>query len=430
MSTRIERAAGGLVFRKGKRGIEVLMIHDAYGKITFPKGHLEVGESWEDAALREVEEETGISSRLITPIGRVEYPVVRNNTQIRKQVRLYLLEAIDEEDEPQHQAEEIEDAFYVNIDEAKRLHDESGYANWAWIFTKAQALWDWHEGKWESRWRALEAKASLSEVLQEWQAVEPIVKRMIESVHMELASTAEETVCNWENELNEVRLPLDKDFTSDEIRQAVEHTRLNPEASEVDIENLCMQAQTHRFPLVCVSPRHVALASSIVRETGTCVCTVLGFPHGAHGSEVLCTELRKAVADGASEVDMVIPIGAMLEDDVWTVHESIHAVVTHADQIPQRPCVKVIIEASALRFDQLVKASMIAISAGADFVKTSTGFHKRGAAIADVVAMRFVAGTKRGVKASGGVRTKAEAQLFLRFGANRIGTSSGVGMVR
>lgn len=430
MTSRVERAAGGLVFRNTSRGLEVLMIHDAYGKITFPKGHLEPGESFEDAALREVEEETGIKSRLIAPLGRVEYPVVRDGEQIRKVVRFYLLEAIDEQDEPRYQAEEIKDAMYIHLEEARRLHDKSGYANWSWVFDKAKALWDWHEEKWDSKWRGLEAKVDQTEVVKEWNAVEPLVRRLIDAVYRELTITASETVMDWNNETDQVHFPLDNIFRTDDIRQAIEHTRLNPEASEVDIENLCFQAKKNNFALVCVPPRHVAIASKALTGTNIRVCTVLGFPHGANTPHVLCEEMRAAVQDGASDVDMVIPIGAMCEDDIYTVYRFVREVVSQARSMSQKPCVKVILETSTLKFDQVIKASMVSIAAGADFIKTSTGFHKRGAAIADVAVMRMIAGHNHGVKASGGVRTKEEALLFLRFGASRIGTSSGASMVR
>jgi deoxyribose-phosphate aldolase len=430
MAERIERAAGGLVFRKGRTGLDVLMIQDAYGKLSFPKGHVEPLESFEEAALREIEEETGIKSRVIETLGRVEYPVFRDGVSIRKQVRFYLLEAIDEQDEPLYQEEEIKGAFYLPLDEAKRRHETSGYANWSWVFDKAKALWDFHEGKWENRWRLIDTKIGSEAVIDEWKQVEPLVKQLIRTTYEELLVTAKETVVNFVNEVDETNLPLCTNFEKSDILDAIEQTRLNPEASVVDIENLCYQAKAHQFGLVCVPPRHVARARDILNGTRTRVCTVLGFPHGVQSVDVLCAEMEDVVRNGASDVDMVIPIGAMAEDDVWTVYELIHAAVAKADTITPRPCVKVILETSALTFSQVIKASLIAMGAGVDFVKTSTGFHKRGATIADVCAMRLITGTKGRVKASGGVRTKEDALLFLAFGASRIGTSSGMNLIR
>ncbi len=430
MENRIERAAGGLVFRKGSSGLEVLMIQDAYGKVTFPKGHLELGESFEDAAIREIEEETGIKSRLVEPLGRIEYPVVRDGVHIRKQVRFYLLEAMSYLDEPRYQQEEVRGAYYATLEEAKRQHDITGYPNWDFVFDKARALWDWHEGDFENRWRSLDTKIGSDEVVKIWTETEPIVKQLIRATYRELLLTAKDFVSNWTDELDKVDLPLNRNFGTDDIRAAVEQTRLNPEASVVDIENLCLQAKTEKFGLVCVPPRHVSTAYNILQGSQTRVCTVLGFPHGVHSSDVLCAEMQNVVSNGATDVDMVIPIGAVAEGDVWTAHELIHAAVEKAKSITPKPCVKVILETSALSFSQVIKASMIAMSAGADFIKTSTGFHKRGATIADVSAMRLVAGTKGRVKASGGVRTKEDAELFLRFGASRIGTSSGMNLIR
>jgi deoxyribose-phosphate aldolase len=430
MPRAIERAAGGLVFRKGKNGLEVLMIQDAYGKLTFPKGHLEAFESFEDAAIREIEEETGIKSRLIETLGRVEYPVMRDGQSIRKQVRLYLLEAIDEQDEPCYQQEEIKAAFYLSLDEAKRKHETSGYANWIWVFDKAKALWDWHEGRWENEWRLLDTRIGSEAVIGKWKQVENLVKQIIRTTHAELQVTAKNTVENYVDELENMNLPLPGPFEKGDILRAIEQTRLNPEASVVDIENLCLQAKEHGFGLVCIPPRHVALAKDILQGSDTRVCTVLGFPHGAQSAGVLEAEMEDAVRKGALEVDMVIPVGAMAEDDVWSVHEMIRSAIIKAETLTPRPCVKVILETSALSFSQVIKAGIIACSAGADFIKTSTGFHKRGANIADVSAMRLVMGAMGRVKASGGVRTKEDALMFLAFGASRIGTSSGMNLVR
>ncbi|MCU6793385.1 MULTISPECIES: NUDIX hydrolase [Paenibacillus] len=146
----IERAAGGLVLRKAWPGFQVLLIHDRYGHVSFPKGHLESGETWEDAAVREILEETGIKSRILSPLGDVEYPIKRKELTVRKQVRLFLLEAIDEQAEPIHQANEVESAQYFAWEDAIRLHMERGYVDLNWVFDKAIALWDWHKKRTEN----------------------------------------------------------------------------------------------------------------------------------------------------------------------------------------------------------------------------------------------------------------------------------------
>ncbi|UKS29566.1 NUDIX domain-containing protein [Paenibacillus sp. HWE-109] len=137
----IERAAGGLVLRKVRIGYQVLLIEDRYGHVCFPKGHLESGESWEDAAVREIFEETGIKSSILSPLGDIEYPIKRKGITVRKQVRLFVLEAIDEQAEPVHQANEIESAQYFAWEDALRLHMERGYVDLNWVFDKARALW-------------------------------------------------------------------------------------------------------------------------------------------------------------------------------------------------------------------------------------------------------------------------------------------------
>ena len=140
----IERAAGGLVLREAQTGLQALLIHDRYGHVGFPKGHLEFGETWEDAAVREIFEETGIKSRILSPLGDVEYPIIKNGLTIRKQVRLFLLEAIEEQDEPVPQVNEVNSAEYLAWGDALRLHMERGYIDLNWVFDEAKTLWDWH----------------------------------------------------------------------------------------------------------------------------------------------------------------------------------------------------------------------------------------------------------------------------------------------
>ncbi|WAH39169.1 deoxyribose-phosphate aldolase [Alicyclobacillus dauci] len=219
-------------------------------------------------------------------------------------------------------------------------------------------------------------------------------------------------------------------ITAEDVRGAIEHTLLKPEASVVDVENLCQEASRHGFPLVCINPQHVSHAAAVLAESDTNVCTVIGFPFGATSPDALAYEVMELAAKGAREIDMVVPVGSMVEDDVWTVYSHVARVVRTAKSLVPRPQIKVIVETSALQFDQVIKAALVSVAAGADFIKTSTGFHKGGAMLADVSAMAMVAGSTARVKASGGVRTPSAAVQMLRYGAHRLGTSSGVKLVR
>lgn len=426
--TKIELAAGGLVVRKSPRGREVLLIDDAYGKITFPKGHLERGETWEAAAIREIAEETGIEARIIAPLGRVEYSIQRDDEPIRKQVRLFLLEAVDVGAEPKHQQEEVHGAHYADWDAARLLHGERGYSNWSWVFDKAEALLAWHGADLETKWRGLKADVEQAVVDRTWHEAEPIVRRLVKAVHAELAVTF--PAGSRPDSSDAVVLPRAFEATPATLAATVEHTLLKPEASAVDITNLCAEAATHDFVCVCVNPQHVQLAAAQLADARTKVCTVVGFPLGATTPRAIAAETADAIASGANEIDMVIPIGSMKEDDVWTVHEHVAAVVQAARSGAPGIIVKAILETSALSFDQTIKAGVVALAAGADLIKTSTGFHTSGARLADVSAMALVAGPSGMVKASGGVRTRGEAIQMVRYGASRLGTSSGVALTR
>lgn len=423
----IERAAGGLVIRGSKGKREVLLIDDAYGKVSFPKGHLEAGETWEEAAVREVAEETRIKAKIVAPLGRVEYPISRDGKPIRKQVRLFLLQAEDEAAEPIHQVEEVNGAYYAPFDEAKAKHDASGYANWSFIFDKAAAVLAWHDGDFENAWRKLSSETDEADVDALFAQVEPTVAELLAACRQELAITMPELTLP---PVTDMALPLQDPVSVDDVRGAVEHTLLKPEASLVEIENLCIEASEHRFPLVCINPQYVSHAAQLLKDSQTAVCTVIGFPLGASTPENLAFEAMEMAAKGAREIDMVIPVGAMREDDVRTVYKHVAAVVRTAKGLNPVPEIKVILETSALTFDQVIKAGLVCVAAGADYIKTSTGFHKGGATLADVSAMAMVAGNTARVKASGGVRTPVAARNMLRYGAARLGTSSGVNLVR
>ncbi|GMA60015.1 deoxyribose-phosphate aldolase [Alicyclobacillus fastidiosus] len=426
MKRGIERAAGGIVVRGKGAQREVLMIDDAYGRVTFPKGHLELGENWEAAAIREVFEETGVETRILAPLGRVEYPITRDGRPVRKQVRFFLLEAIDSDTTPKHQAEEVRAAYFSPLAEAEQKHAKEGYENWSFVFRKARAVLAWMDGGLEKRWRQISNDASPEELREVWLSARPVVEELIAACRDELLTTMPELTLPPSQP---VELPR-KAVGVEDVRAAVEHTLLKPEASVVDIENLCREASDHRFPLVCINPQHVGYAAALLAESETDVCTVIGFPLGATSPEGLASEVVEMAAKGAREIDMVIPVGSMVEDDVWTVYQHVARVVRTAQSLHPRPEIKVILETSALTFDQVIKSALVSIAAGADYIKTSTGFHKGGAVVADVSAMAIIAGTIGKVKASGGVRTQAAAINMLSYGASRLGTSSGVKLVR
>jgi deoxyribose-phosphate aldolase len=208
----------------------------------------------------------------------------------------------------------------------------------------------------------------------------------------------------------------------------IDHTLLKPDAARADIERLCREAAEFHFATVCVNPTWVATAAALLRGSGVGVCSVVGFPLGATPAEVKNFETRRAIYDGATEIDMVINIGALKSGDLRTVERDIEAVVE-----PCRQCgvtSKVIIEAALLTDDEKITACTLSKAAAADFVKTSTGFGPRGATTADVALMRRVVGPGMGIKAAGGIRDLAAVKAMIAAGATRIGTSAGTRIVR
>jgi deoxyribose-phosphate aldolase len=208
----------------------------------------------------------------------------------------------------------------------------------------------------------------------------------------------------------------------------IDHTLLKADATRGEIEKLCREAAEFQFATVCVNPVWVALAASRLRGTGVGVCSVVGFPLGATTADVKNFETRRAIFDGASEIDMVINIGALKSGDLRTVERDIEAVVE-----PCRQCgvtSKVIIEAALLTDEEKITASTLTKAAGADFVKTSTGFGPGGATVADVALMRRVVGAEMGVKAAGGVRDLEGLKAMVAAGATRVGASAGVKIVQ
>src|SRR5467141_1524831 len=204
----------------------------------------------------------------------------------------------------------------------------------------------------------------------------------------------------------------------------IDHTLLKPEATDEDIKHLCDEAARYRFASVCVNPTWVRAAACNLQGSGVPVCTVIGFPLGATLADVKAYEARRAIFDGAREVDMVINVGALKSGDDCLVEHDIHSVVEVAHEYGVT-C-KVIIGTALLTDDEKVRACQAAKNAGADFVKTSTGFSKGGATVADIALMRRVVGSELGVKASGGVKGLDDARKMVEAGATRIGASVGV----
>lgn len=211
------------------------------------------------------------------------------------------------------------------------------------------------------------------------------------------------------------------------LAQMIDHTLLKPEATMQEIENLCAEAKHYGFVCVCVNPSYVKLCADLLRNSGVKVCTVIGFPLGATSSAAKAFETERAIKHGASEVDMVINIGMLKSGEYDYVEHDIFTVVDAAHRL--RVLTKVIIETGLLNDDEKVKACALAKHAGADFVKTSTGFVKGGATVEDVALMRKVVGPELGVKASGGVRSKKQALALIASGATRIGASASVKIV-
>ena len=225
-----------------------------------------------------------------------------------------------------------------------------------------------------------------------------------------------------------IGIVLGETATAHDWASLIDHTLLKPEASEADIKRLCNEAVQYGFASVCVNPAWVKKAAEFLRGTSVPVCTVIGFPLGATLPDVKAYETRRAIFNGAREVDMVINIGALKSGDDCTVEEDIRAVVQSAHE--NGVLCKVIIETALLTDEEKVRACLASKNAGADFVKTSTGFAKGGATVHDVALMRRVVGHDLGVKASGGVKGIEDAKKMVEAGATRIGASVGVNIAQ
>lgn len=221
-----------------------------------------------------------------------------------------------------------------------------------------------------------------------------------------------------------IGIVLGETSTAHDWASLIDHTLLKPEAGESDIRKLSDEAAQFGFASVCVNPFWVKKAAEFLSGTGIPVCTVIGFPLGATLPDVKAYEARRTILNGAREVDMVINIGALKSGDDCAVEEDIRAVASAAHE--QGVLTKVIIETALLSNDEKVRACLAARNAGADFVKTSTGFSKGGATVDDVALMRRTVGSALGVKASGGVKGLEDARAMFQAGASRIGASVGV----
>ena len=212
------------------------------------------------------------------------------------------------------------------------------------------------------------------------------------------------------------------------LARMIDHTLLKPDATQQEVAQLCFEARKYGFASVCINPTWVSLCSQLLQGSPVKVCTVIGFPLGATAPEVKAFEAQTAIEQGASEIDMVINIGALKARDLEMVAKDIRGVVavSHA----HNAIVKVIIETVLLTDEEKTIACLLSKEAGADFVKTSTGFAGGGATVKDVALMRRTVGPGMGVKASGGVRTFEDAENMIKAGATRIGASAGVKIIQ
>lgn len=209
----------------------------------------------------------------------------------------------------------------------------------------------------------------------------------------------------------------------EDLARMIDHTILKPEATSLQVKDICKEALDNNFASVCINPANVKLAAAILKGSEVKVCTVIGFPLGANTTQVKVFETQDAIKNAAQEIDMVINIGRLKEKDYEYVKEDIKAVV---DAAKGQAITKVIIESCLLTDEEKLTACRIAKEAGADFVKTSTGFSKSGATVEDIKLMRQTVGAEMGVKASGGVRTYEDSIDMIEAGASRIGASASI----
>lgn len=214
-------------------------------------------------------------------------------------------------------------------------------------------------------------------------------------------------------------------MNADDVRRLIDSTLLRPDATPDDVRRLCTEAVAHRFGCVCVNPCYVSLAAKVLEATDVKPSTVVGFPLGANHETVKAAEARRAVDEGAREIDMVMALGWFKAREIAKVRSDVEGVVAAAGARP----VKVILETALLDAAAIERACRLVMETGAAFVKTSTGFGPGGATVEAVSLMRRVVGARLGVKASGGIRTAAQARALIEAGADRLGTSAGPAII-
>jgi deoxyribose-phosphate aldolase len=215
-----------------------------------------------------------------------------------------------------------------------------------------------------------------------------------------------------------------------ELARTIDHTLLGPTATRAEVRTLCDEAVRLRVAAVCVNPCHVALARECIEGPDVKVCAVIGFPHGMTTSETKAFESRQAIEDGADELDMVVNIGALKDGDYAGLEDDIRVVCEAAAEAPRAITVKTILETALLTDEEKTIAAKAAVAAGADFVKTSTGFGPGGATVEDVALLRRTVGARAGVKAAGGIRDAKTALAMIAAGADRIGASRTVEILK
>lgn len=404
-----EIAAGGVVFRWENGLPRLLLIRDRFGRTTLPKGRQEPGETLEQTALREIEEETGVSGRIAGFLETVRYGYARaDGMPVDKEAHYFLVEAVA--GSLCAQEGEIAGAAWYGPDEAWRLQREQGYPNNDSVLRKALKMLgvdgaavsgdsgETNDGKPESGIGGFP----------------PATSGTASSAGFVAAGTSGSA---------------SGDCALDARRLAgmIDHTLLRPEATADDIRRLCDEAREYGFCAVCVQPRWVALCRELLEGTVVKVATVCGFPHGASLSEVKVFEASCAADDGVDEIDMVISIGSLRQGRDDEVEADIRRVV---EATAGRAIVKAILETALLTDEEKRRACRAAERAGARFVKTSTGFGPGGATVHDVRLLRASVSPHVGVKASGGIRTAEAALAMIEAGATRIGTSAGVAIMR
>lgn len=219
---------------------------------------------------------------------------------------------------------------------------------------------------------------------------------------------------------------MDMKISTRQLASMIDHSLLRPNAAREQLRKLCEEAMAYGFKAVCVNPIHVADAAQMLKGKEVLVCSVVGFPFGTHSPKTKAFETEEAIRLGAREVDMVIRVGALKEGRDREVVEDIRAVVQAAEGYP----VKVILETCYLTLEEKIRGCRLSVEAGASFVKTSTGYAEEGAKVEDVRLMREIVGREFGVKAAGGIRTLADASKMIEAGANRLGTSGSVAMIK